>query len=220
MDFITHIGVPENRLHHFYIIEGSEGANFDLINTALKLRGDVHPFAYSTLGVEDAADIRKHQSERSERPRFILLQTVSITHEAQQTLLKAFEEPKGNTHFFLMMPDATSILPTVRSRAQFIQFKPVSIFTDEAKEFTTLSKEKRIAFIAKFMKSHESDDSSGELRLAASQFIGALIEETMLDTKNLVSKKMFLEDALRMRGYLDSRGASVKMILEHLALTL
>ncbi len=215
------------RLHHFYIIEGVNEASTLQLQDLLIARGSgfsrAQVFTYSTLGVEEAQFLRQQQDQFAldGGEQFFILSAASVTHEAQQMLLKMFEEPKSNTHFFLLMPEATAILPTVKSRAQTISITPDTLkYAAEAKDFITASKDKRIAFVAEFVKSHEDDDSSGELRLHASQFVTALIELLRKDPKNLISRKDFFKDALEMREYLDSRGASVKMILEHLSLIL
>ncbi len=224
MTLSAQFGNPETKLHHFYVIEGAEINSATELSDILKERSEhVRIFTYSTLGVEEAQSLRQEQNELSHdgEDQYFILSAVSVTHEAQQTLLKMFEEPKANTHFFLLMAESTAILPTVRSRAQMVRIQSdVIAYAKEAQSFIKSSVIDRIAFIADFIKSHEDDDSSGELRLHASQFVIALIEVLRKDPKNLITRKDFLSDAIQMREYLDTRGASVKMILEHLAITL
>ena len=214
------------RLHHFYLVEGASQTTTSDLATLLATRPDhfhIQKFFYSTLGVLEAEVIRTEHIEpaTSGNEQCFLIFAPSVTHEAQQSLLKMFEEPKADTHFFLLMPETTAILPTVRSRAQYMRIDGgVRPYSEEAESFLKLSKEKRLAYVTELIKSHDDDESSGELRLNASQFIGALVEVVRKDPNNLVTKNAFLKDAITMRGYLDSRGASVKMILEHLALTI
>ena len=209
--------------HHFYLVEGmSKDSSSDFFERIKEIE-DAHLWSYDTLGVEEAKQIREKHSERSwkgGRQVFVVF-ALSVTHEAQQSLLKMFEEPKSETHFVLIVPDATSILPTVKSRAQYVRFNDSSNeYGKAAQDFIASPKEKRIAYVAELIKSHEDDEASGGLRLAASQFIVALVQELLKQEANLIEKKAFLKDALTMREYLDARGASVKMILEHFALTL
>lgn len=224
MTLSAQFGNLETRLHHFYVIEGAGENSVAELSDILKNRSEhVRTFTYSTLGVEEAQSLRQDQNELSYdgQDQYFILSAVSVTHEAQQTLLKMFEEPKANTHFFLLMAESTAILPTVRSRAQMVRIESdIIAYTKEAQSFIKSSIVDRIAFVADFIKSHEDDDSSGELRLHASQFVIALIETLRKDPKNLIIRKDFFNDAIRMREYLDTRGASVKMILEHLAITL
>jgi DNA polymerase III delta prime subunit len=224
MTLSEQFGNPETKLHHFYVIEGSDDHSLSDLSNVLKTRsGNVRTFSYSTLGVEEAQSLRQEQNELSHdgEDQYFILSAVSVTHEAQQTLLKMFEEPRANTHFFLLMAESTAILPTVRSRAQMVRLEnEVHAYAKETQSFIKSGIADRVSFVAEFVKSHEDDDSSGELRLHASQFIIALIEALRKDPKNLVTRKDFFKDALSMREHLDNRGASVKMILEHLAITL
>jgi DNA polymerase III delta prime subunit len=228
MTILEAFGNTAPRLHHFYLVEGAAHATTAelaalLTSTPSDNSLHIERFFYSTLGVEEAELLRTQHVERAPdgHDQCFLIFALSVTHEAQQSLLKMFEEPRAGTHFFLLMPETTAILPTVRSRAQYVRLDgEVRPYVDEVQKFITLSKEKRLAYVSELIKSHEDDETSGKLRLAASQFISALIEETRKDSKNLVAEGAFLRDAVTMRGYLDSRGASVKMILEHLALTL
>ncbi len=214
--------------HHFYLVEGADAFSAQeligiLAEQGVSTVGDVRVFNYGTLGVEEAADIRNAQNTFSEsgKSQYFIVSVIAITHEAQQALLKVFEEPRADSHFFLLIPEATSILPTVKSRAQYVKISSGELkYLEEAQVFIRQAKNLRLDFVADFVKSHEDDESSGELRLHASQFILALINVLHKDPKNLILKKDFLADALTMRGYLDNRGASVKMILEHLAISL
>lgn len=218
-------GVP---LHHFYLIEGATETSADeLVSLLEKEKGDTtihaHVFTYNTLGVEEAQILRQQQTEYTHDggAQFFIVYAASVTHEAQQALLKVFEEPKARSHFFLLMPEMTAIVPTVRSRAQSITLATnENKYTKDAQQFIKASIDGRLAFVVDFVKAHEDDDSSGELRLHASQFIVTLIDTLKKDPKNLVLRARFFQDALVMRNYLDTRGASVKMILEHLSLVL
>lgn len=219
-------GSTQTKLHHFYIVEGTNQDSIPELVLQLQnqeTKSHIRQFSYSTIGVEEAQALRQAHTELPPEggDQFFVVFAISVTHEAQQAMLKMFEGPRANTHFFLLMPETTSILPTVRSRAQYVRLtSSILPYQSEAQSFVKSSKDERIAFIADFVKSHEDDESSGELRLHASQFIAALVQVLHKDPKNLLSRKNFLNDALTMRGYLDSRGASVKMILEHLAITL
>ena len=220
MDFLEQLKDTHVPLAHFYLIEGASDAWHARATTLLEARGDVHELVYSTCTIEDAAIIRRMQEERNEKEQCIIIRAASVTHEAQQALLKAFEEPKGNTYFILSVPRVSAVLSTIQSRAQIISLSIANPLLKDAQEFIALAPEKRLEWIAKFIKSHNDDDSSGNFRNLSGALIAGIIEILRRDPKNLVAKKAFLNDAIEMRGYLDARGSSVKMILEHLALTL
>lgn len=47
--------------------------------------------------------------------------------QAANSLLKTLEEPSEGTFFFLIAPSVAGIMPTIRSRARIVQFKPLSM---------------------------------------------------------------------------------------------
>ena len=66
-------------------------------------------------------------------PRFsaqrlvIIDQARYLRQEAANALLKTLEEPSTSTIFVLIVPSARQLLPTIRSRAQRINFCPVEV---------------------------------------------------------------------------------------------
>lgn len=79
---------------------------------------------YDTLLVDDAVSLRDRQSmvTSGEGRQIIVASFRNATRDAQNALLKVLEEPAERTHFFLVVPYASLLLPTVRSRAVLIRF--------------------------------------------------------------------------------------------------
>jgi DNA polymerase III subunit delta' len=48
--------------------------------------------------------------------KIFIIKAFSITHEAQNSLLKTLEDPVPGTGFILLIPCADRLLPTLRSR--------------------------------------------------------------------------------------------------------
>lgn len=61
----------------------------------------------------------------------ILEDAEKMTFDAQDAFLKTLEEPPANTVFILLTENYNSILPTIQSRCQLYQFKPLDIKTIE-----------------------------------------------------------------------------------------
>lgn len=62
-------------------------------------------------------------SSRSDKPRFVIIEEAhQLNDTARNTLLKILEEPPQNTYFILLSHQASSILPTLRSRLRNYQF--------------------------------------------------------------------------------------------------
>ncbi len=73
-------------------------------------------------------------------------------NQAQNAFLKLLEEPSKNTHFVLLSHDVSRMLPTIRSRAQELEIRPItkeqsSILLDELK-VTDTKKRTQLLFIA------------------------------------------------------------------------
>lgn len=78
---------------------------------------------YDTLLVDDAVALRDRQANvTAEGGRQVIVASFrNATRDAQNALLKVLEEPSARTHFFLVVPYASLLLPTVRSRVTIIR---------------------------------------------------------------------------------------------------
>lgn len=77
--------------------------------------------------------IREIISEAAKKPfesgyKIIIIENAEkMTHDAQDAFLKTLEEPPGNTVFILLAENHNLLLPTIVSRCQVFQFKPVDM---------------------------------------------------------------------------------------------
>ncbi len=179
--------------------------------------------------MNDSGEIKDWHSRKGigKSKKICIIATKFINREAEQTLLKIIEEPAENTHFFIVIPDASSLASTIISRVHVIKTKQTiddnGEMQKEALAFISLSLKARIDKVAVMVKENKSDENSGELRFYATTFVNALesvfYQKFKKDIKNS-EVKFALEELQKARGYLSTSGASVKMILEHLALVI
>jgi hypothetical protein len=143
-----------------------------------------------------------------------------VTGEAQNSLLKIFEEPSEGTHFFLVMPNTQVLIPTLRSRLVVVGREVVtggstSEVKDLAKKFILANPAERILLIKGIVE--EKDKGK------AIDFVTAL-EEVLSPKLNVTGGNELLEKAgaltevLTVKKYLHDRAPSVKLLLEHLCL--
>lgn len=66
--------------------------------------------------IEDARAVEKESFIAENSEKIIVIMAQSYKNEAQNFLLKLFEEPPKNVHFILVAPSKNLLLPTVRSR--------------------------------------------------------------------------------------------------------
>jgi len=216
------IKIEKDNLHHAYCFEGNLENIFNLLfstlekSLGLKLRGnpDFLLGEYETFGINDGRAINDFQLKKAlGEKKIIIIKTNRITREAQNSLLKMFEEPTENTHFFILLPSAEILLPTLRSRLFISKIETGSEDESLAKKFIKASQKERLDLVKELI---EEKDKAGAINLINQ------IEKIFAGEKNI--KKMSKEDILffenlnKLRGYLNDRAPSSKIILEHLSL--
>lgn len=160
-----------------------------------------------TFGVTEARALRDrallHPLEHERNVFIVSAGTVSV--DAQNMLLKTLEEPV-RSQFFFFVPQPERLLPTLLSRVQILN-APRNVYADVS-EFMRAPHAKRLDMI-KEMVGEDSFTTSSAL-----SFLDAL--EVYLATRSAQQNGMrALYDAKR---YLTQTGASVKILLEHVAL--
>ncbi len=202
---------------------------------------DVSVLRYGLFSVADARRVSELAAGAAfaGETKVIIIAASRAYHEAQNALLKIFEEPPAGTHLFLVMPSLGGLLPTLRSRIQILDQMwdlrgPTSNvgprrshISEIATEFLKTSKEKRSAFIKKLAsgKDEEERREHREEAITLVNGIEAAAYRHFQDSSKAVSQKSrelsaLLSDIATLRGYLHDRSAPVRMILEHLALVL
>ncbi len=118
-----------------YVVVGSrEGAKDfvcahceNYLGKSLVGYADFNEWSGGSFGIDEARELRtKQQRVGLNDKKFFLVLADSLTHEAQNALLKTLEEPTADTFIFIAVPSAQNLLPTLLSR--------VLIFNLEKKE--------------------------------------------------------------------------------------
>lgn len=228
--------------HHAYIYEGSLAELPALAADARERFGfagehhpDVHVRRVEKFGIDESRWLASAAALKSASGRALFVVGVgSITTEAQQALLKLLEEPQEGTTLVLLAPHGT-FLPTIKSRVleypieekqkrtgQTVLGSPVlrqtsggpDYFAQHVSAFLKASGKERSDIIAKMLK----DDDGARERVR--DFVNALEAEVArfnLDTNP--KARAALQDIAMVRDYLSDRSPSLKMLLEHLAIT-
>jgi len=227
--------IDQNNLHHAYLIEGkgesvvSELFTFlNAIGVETRANPDLWYRSFDTFKINDARALKEAQIQKgvSGEKKIFIIDTEFFTTEAQNALLKVFEEPASHVHFFIITPRADHLLKTLHSRLVII--RPPAQQEDmqgmkEAKTFIAGEKEDRLDFIKQLIKKYEKEETSTPLKKEALLFLNnieqALQKKTKQKRRNREDYNTF-EEIWKCRGYMRARGASVRMLLEHLALVL
>jgi len=132
----------------------------------------------------------------------------ALTNEAQNALLKLLEEPPQAAQFYIVASSESQILPTLRSRLFLLAEKKFEAYAgEEFREFFEASHAARLTLIAAYTAA-KNDVWVTALMSGIEQYAAQK------------GKRELLGDVMTMRMHLEAPGASKKMILEHLALSL
>jgi hypothetical protein len=218
-------------MHHAYFYEGPLSLLGELVASARILfnfeggnNPDLQVREFEKFGIEDSQALRALASFKSTSGRALFVIGVGeITNEAQQALLKLFEEPAAGSIFVLLLPHG-ALLPTLRSRMLPYPEKLGEETAPKDKkrksdtqEFLGQSYKTRSAAIAALLK----DDEGVKERVR--ELLGGLETELYGQLQKTNGKKEYveaLEDIAKVRSYVGDRSPSLKMLLEHLAATL
>ncbi|MSU44617.1 hypothetical protein EXS45_00300 [Candidatus Nomurabacteria bacterium] len=224
----------KNNLHHAYLIEGNRDEIVPEIlkfceDLKIKIVGnpDVSHISIDNFKIEDARNLKSYTTEKSfsSSKKIFIISANNFLLEAQNSLLKIFEEPIENTHFFVIVPDSNSLLKTLVSRFYLIREKtPTEI--RNAEKFINMSLKDRIDFVKELLAESEEENEEGNeivtldsSRSKALKFLNTL--EFFLHRQS-VSKKHFdisyIEHFFKVREFLRMPGSSAKTLMESVAL--
>jgi len=224
---------PEN-LYHSYIVEGDPETTGVFLLDFLEVRGlieknspDVLFQTYESFTMDNSGEVKDWHSRLGVggKKKVCIIATSFINREAEQTLLKIIEEPAENTHFFIIVPDSSILLDTIISRTHIIkttQLADVNLQKFVA-SFISSTPKSRIDQVAQIIKENKDEENSGKLRAYATQFVNEIENIYFQKFKKDMNNKQaqfILSELQKSRKYLSTPGASVKMILEHLALVI
>lgn len=218
----------DNFDHHAYVIVG----NTELVKSSLlselesswkihiKGNPDVSINIYDTLRIDDARELVEKQKNKSFSgiKKIFVIEANSIAVEAQNALLKAFEEPAENTHFFLIGNATKNLIPTLLSRVFRIVFPSSEKGINDVSVFLKAPISRRIEMIKKLSEEIKDEKKTKTDALSLIHGIEAELVKMREDGKNV--SPLILEDLEVCREYMNDRSASVKMLLEYVALVM
>ena len=198
--------------HHALLFIGSREAVFPAIPSAYqKADVDTHHISCDRFGINDARTLKEMSETKpvsSDARRFVIT-TEEILREAQHALLKLFEDPPATARFLVILPHERHIISTLRSRFHVVLQDSEDIADDVFTAFQRLSYDKRLAEVGMRLQKKDTLWTESLLRGV----------EKHAD-RGATTHPELLKDVLRVRLYMHARGASQKMLLEHLALAL
>ena len=226
--------LDKDNLHHAYLIEGDRLEIVPEITEFLKTLGvstvgnpDFTNISIDNFKIDEAFDLRSMSTDKSfsSSKKIFLVCVNSFSLDAQNVLLKMFEEPKENVHFFLVVPDANTLLKTLISRFYLISTKTELVKErKDAEKFISSTLPKRIDYIKELLvEENEEDENGNEIiatdsaRSRALKFLNAL-EAVLNDKLTKDSHSLILGHFFKVRKFLRIPGSSTKNLMESIAL--
>ncbi|HWH07204.1 MAG TPA: hypothetical protein VNU47_01610 [Candidatus Paceibacterota bacterium] len=215
--------------HHAYFLaspieEGIQAAlQFAREQLSFDETSDVTVLRYPFFSVDDARsliDIASRAPQTGDS-KVVILAAARIFHEAQNALLKLFEEPSPGTTLILILPSEGVLLPTLRSR--LIALPSQSADVASATAFLALSAEERRKYLDKLIERTKADKDQvkQEARKEALELMQALSRTYFYEGREggEVDRDL-LEELESFTRALHDRSAPLKLISEHLLLVL
>ncbi len=225
MSFLQNKIANSEQLHHAYLFVThevdelvTELKNFLEKELGIKTAGnpDVSHQQFKTLSIEQARNLVEAQARKTvsspekEQRKIFIIETDFITEEAQNALLKAFEEPTAGTHFFIISPQDT-LLPTLRSRMHVVVHNSAD---KKSASILNLNLADRMAKVKEITDAISDEEKTKQDAIALLNQI-----ETELYKKGTEKSAPSLKICEDARQALYDRGAPVKMILENVMLS-
>lgn len=206
-------------LSHAYLARGDFSLHKDSLHSALKEAGinvkspGHYIFDGGTFAVDDAKDlVAWYHSGRTNNNDIFTISILApkvFRKDAQQMLLKLFEEAKHPYIFFIFIPEGVEILDTILSRVQIIRLQNENK-TDIAK-FVKLTAGERIKYVAAEIKGMESSD----IRIYTENLVRNLIAYFHAEKDFKKNPAPVLTELIKVQNSLAGSHIAPKFILDY-----
>ena len=199
--------------HHAVLLIGVYDDALLHIPDVYRISGaDTHFIEGDRFSIADARALRGQASSMpvASDKRCFIVSVNEIQREAQHALLKLFEDPPKTAQFFVILPHERGLLATLRSRFHIVPVLHIGKEdTTEIDSFLKASYKERMETIT--VRTKAKDSAWVDMILSGAEAHAR---------KHATEDTDVLKDVLLLRQCIGARGASQKMLLEHLALTL
>ncbi len=203
------------KIHHANLLVGApeEAESYlhslcDSLDIKLANNPDFFAFRTETFGIDEARKLRLLSTRKSITGRKIFLITPArLTLEAQNALLKTFEDPSPDTLFFLAVREEALIVPTLRSRMQAIRIHGDNASVSaEAEKFLSLSIKNRLLFAKSFADEEKN--------------LSVFLNDLLYLLKKRSGMRKSLEKVYNIKRSIGDSITMPRLVLEHLSLVL
>lgn len=201
-------------LHHANLLLGApeEGESYlrqlcSDLGIKLPNNPDFFVFRAETFGIDEARDLRALSARKAVvTNKIFLIMPLRITPEAQNALLKTFEDPYPDTYFFLVLREEELVLPTLRSRMQTTKVSGTYTVNTDVEEFVKSSLKERLLFAERFADKKKN--------------LPVFLDSLLLLLRKEKAKEGLVKKIYNIRRLVSDSGVASRLIIEHLALVL
>ncbi|MFT7507586.1 MAG: DNA polymerase III delta prime subunit [Acidimicrobiales bacterium] len=199
-------------LHHALVSIADSLENASIPDVYKTQTSDITHIVLDRFSIDDARQLSQDALQKPimSNERVFVLVVKALPIESQNALLKLFEEPPEHTRFYLVIPQEGMMIPTLKSRVSVLEsVHGAAVKNETFISFLSASYAERLSLIADIAKKKD-------LNMIESIITGA--EEYV--AKDVQKNTLLLTTTLFVRDYIKTPGASSKMLLEELALSL
>ncbi len=229
MSILKHL--DKDNLHHAYLIEGAREQIvqeilefFESIKVQTSSNPDFVQIFIDNFKVDEAFALRAMSYDKSfsDGKKIFIICANTFSPDAENIMLKMFEEPIRNTHFFLVVPDVNTLLKTLISRFYLIKSESYQN-TKDAEKFIGMSLQERINFIKELLTNPEDEEGNeivvfDSIRVQALQFLNSLELSLHRKMSRFNPDIKCFEHLFKVRKFLRMPGSSTKSLMESVAL--
>lgn len=214
--------------HHAILVEGDPLTVLDFVKEELGDMGivpfnnpDVIFLSFEKFGIAESRTIIEmaNGAPIQEDKKRIIFGFNTITGEAQNALLKIFEDPSPQLGFIMVTYSVNGLLPTLKSRLHVVPKKGEdSVDTKKAEEFINMSIGERMEEVERMVKDYKDN---GDKRIIK-DFILSIhyLFENKLKKDKSSKNSTVLKASSNALNYIDDKSSSVKILLESVVLAL
>lgn len=216
-------------LHHAYAIEGDKKTVvpelYSFFENDLKIQTKANPDFYfnefESFGIDSGRELIERASRKAiqDKMRIFVVSISSITSEAQNALLKLFEEPAEGAYFFIIVQSSEIFIPTLRSRFNIIRQSIIFAENDTLiNNFLKASKADRIKLLEDIIEEYKENKNKGKA-LDFLNNLEAILYKNKSKARPWTKQDIEIFEMIqKSRDYIRGRAPSVKMILENISL--
>lgn len=204
-------------MHHANVIVGENARNFvfEILERDLNFKTQANPdfllIKNESFGIDDARNFEKWVIGKPLLGglKVSIMIIKSITHEAQNALLKVLEEPPFGTYIFINIESLGGLLPTFLSRVRILDAPKNNAENNNAHKFLNSKIKEKLSLVQTLSKKNPSADGKNEMK------------ELIKNLEKIAYRNNFkhqnLKDILTAKIFASTRGSSPKMLLEWLS---